>query len=75
MPDTSAEGAAAVCERLRAAVAAAQVTPSRRIVIRATVSLGLAVLRGQDGMRLLSDADRALYDAKRAGRNRLAIAA
>lgn len=75
MPDTTADGAAAVCERLRAAIAARRVAPAPRVAIRATVSLGLALLRGHDGDRLLSDADRALYDAKRAGRNRLAIAA
>jgi diguanylate cyclase len=75
MPDATAEGAAAVSERLRLAVAAARIDAGNGVTMRATVSLGLATLRGQDGDRLLSDADRALYAAKRAGRNRLTIAA
>lgn len=75
MPDATAEGAAAVCERLRVAIAARRIETGGDLTLRATVSLGLVLLRGQDGDRLLSDADRALYAAKRAGRNRLSIAA
>jgi diguanylate cyclase (GGDEF)-like protein len=75
MPETTREGAAAVCERLRAAVAARAVDAAPGVAIRATVSLGLVMLRGQDGERALADADQALYRAKRGGRNRLAIAA
>ena len=75
MPETTRDGAAAMCERLRAAVAARIVQAGTSAPIRATVSLGMVMLRGQDGDRALADADHALYEAKRSGRNRLAIAA
>ena len=75
MPGATAAGAAAVCERLRREVAASRIKAGPVANLRATVSLGLASLRGQDDDRLLADADRALYEAKRSGRNRLAVAA
>ncbi len=79
LPGTNAKGAAVIAERLRAAVeglgiphAASPVAP------HVTVSLGVATLvpsRGSAPEALLAAADRALYQAKRAGRNRVAIAA
>jgi diguanylate cyclase (GGDEF)-like protein len=75
MPGATPDGAAAVCERLRRAVAASRIEADSGVSLRATVSLGLASLHGQDDDRLLGDADRALYEAKRSGRNRLAVAA
>jgi diguanylate cyclase (GGDEF)-like protein len=68
LPETTAEGAAAVAERLREAVAGAPwpLTP-------VTISVGVAGV--EEGHReaefLVAAADRALYAAKEAGRNRV----
>lgn len=69
LPDTRLPQAAAVGERLRAAVA----EPVSEV--RTTISVGVAELQpGQDADRLLRAADQALYRAKRQGRNRVAVA-
>lgn len=68
--------AAAVCERLRAAIAAQPVLAAGAPAFRITASFGLAeVTAGTSGDAVLNAADRALYAAKHAGRNRLKIAA
>ncbi len=73
MPGTSASEATAAAERLRQAVAALDGEFSRPE--RLTVSIGIA-RSGQSGEpeALLSTADAALYEAKRAGRNRIHLA-
>jgi two-component system cell cycle response regulator len=64
--------AAEAAERIRAAVAAAPLGAEER-ALAVTVSLGCAELAaGEDGPALLARADARLYDAKRAGRNRVA---
>lgn len=65
---TEEDGACIVAERVREAVESA--TWTRRAV---TVSVGVATLRrpAADDVALLAAADRALYDAKRGGRNRV----
>jgi diguanylate cyclase (GGDEF)-like protein len=70
LPDTDAEGAHAVAERARAAVAAV-VVPGRGL----TASAGVASHAGQLAMleRMLAHADRALYAAKAAGRDRTVV--
>lgn len=61
-----------IAERLRAAVAAVAV-PGPDQPIRVTVSIGVAELKPDDDLdTLLVRADRALYEAKGAGRNRVA---
>lgn len=67
LPGADAESARAVAERARAAVAALHV-PGRAL----TCSAGVAVHAGPLGAleRLLAQADRALYRAKAAGRDR-----
>ncbi|MDY7115583.1 diguanylate cyclase [Halomonas sp. SSL-5] len=69
--DSRPEEAWSVLERLRQAVAAIELE-SEAEVVRFTVSLGLAVLVGEGSLESgLAQADRALYRAKRSGRNRI----
>ncbi len=73
-PDTSRHQALQVCERLRRAVAAAELLRGHS-ELRVTVSGGVASL-GPDGLdAALAVADAALYRAKSAGRDQLALAA
>ncbi len=76
MPDTDMAAAAAVAERLRAAIAAEPVATGSAL-LPITISIGVTVLHSEDedGMALLSRADEALYAAKRAGRNRVVTVA
>jgi diguanylate cyclase (GGDEF)-like protein len=71
LPGTRREGALAVAERVRAATEAAAfpgLPPSRRV----TVSVGVATYaRGEDVQAVLARADKALYQAKAAGRNQV----
>jgi diguanylate cyclase (GGDEF)-like protein/PAS domain S-box-containing protein len=79
LPETGAERALRVAERLRQAVAAAAVRVEERSNVRFTVSIGVATLTDADGCvdTLLQRADQALYEAKESGRNavRAAVAA
>ncbi|OHV72100.1 PleD family two-component system response regulator [Ensifer sp. LCM 4579] len=78
MPDTTAEMAAVVAERLRLMVASRGFEIARAdTVLSVTASLGLASLRpeGDTPEALLKRADVALYDAKNNGRNRVVAAA
>ncbi|MGH9803919.1 MAG: diguanylate cyclase [Candidatus Acidiferrales bacterium] len=74
LPETDSEGALRVAERLRAAIAQVRLeeTPATPV----TVSIGAAVFpqHGGDEAEILSAADRALYRAKRAGRDRVELA-
>jgi len=70
LPDINREGALEAAERLRAAIGALRVPGENRNV---TASLGVAVLPDDagDGAQLQRRADRALYAAKKSGRNRV----
>lgn len=75
LPETDRPGAEIVAERLRQRVAA-QVLTNRRdpsIQLRITASFGFTVFAEQDTsyQDILERADRALYQAKQAGRNRV----
>ncbi len=73
LPETDAPRAAEVAERLRAAVESSPVMLASGIQIRITASIGMATsLAGvPDLAKLLRNADHALYEAKRNGRNRV----
>ena len=74
LPGQDAASARLVGERLRQAVESA-VVDWQGEPLRFTVSIGLAVLRdGDDPEKLLARADKALYRAKREGRNRVCVA-
>jgi diguanylate cyclase (GGDEF)-like protein len=82
MPDTGAQAAEATMERVRAAVAGARVATPEGGTAGCTASIGIASLApGDAGLaaaaafeRLVVAADGAMYAAKRAGKDRVAVA-
>ncbi|MBK7369616.1 MAG: GGDEF domain-containing protein [Candidatus Eisenbacteria bacterium] len=77
LPDTDADGAERVAERLRTTVASTRVSMGRRD-LHVTSSIGAATLHGghratEEALaHLIGEADQALYVAKHRGRNRVA---
>lgn len=76
LPETSAADAAIVAEKLRAAVENASFKEERKI-LRVTASFGISSLapaqdEPYDKKALIKEADIALYDAKKRGRNQVA---
>ena len=73
LPETSLRSAAATAERMRRDVAAARLAAPRGDAIALRVSIGVAALQPgrQTVEALLAEADRLLYQAKSAGRNRV----
>ena len=71
MPNTDGDGAMAVAERLRAAIAGASVPVDGAPPITVAASLGVATRQPRESLTaLLERADAALYAAKGSGRNR-----
>lgn len=76
LPDTDADGAEALAERLRVAVAAHSIPTPSGAVLTVTFSAGVVEwCSGLDEDSLLGRADAALYAAKAAGRDRVVRAA
>lgn len=69
LPDTPAQGALEVAERIRIAVTHLQITPPSPL-LTFTISLGISQCRDDQKVEdILKRADAALYQAKAAGRN------
>jgi diguanylate cyclase (GGDEF)-like protein len=76
LPHTDLGGAHAIAERIRAAIEELRVSRTDGDgVLRITASLGVASSTAGDKDALIADADAALYDAKRRGKNRTVSAA
>jgi diguanylate cyclase (GGDEF)-like protein len=75
MPGSIVESAAMVAERIRERIEAYRSEEPVLEILRITVSIGLAVSSpGMTAHDLIESADRALYLAKRAGKNRVTVA-
>jgi len=75
LPETEAEEALNAAERLREAIAKTEVAMSAGLPIRFTVSIGAITLHDKDTNidMLLNQADKALYEAKETGRNKVCV--
>jgi diguanylate cyclase (GGDEF)-like protein len=75
LPDTDAEGALVVAERVRRQIESAVTPVGSGQPLRVTISLGCATSGGKapfiGAADVLEAADKALYAAKRGGRNRV----
>lgn len=73
LPETTEQEAIRVAERLRQAIANAKIPLGHGLPLSITVSIGITSLMSKDDNIdvLLSFADKALYEAKNAGRNRI----
>jgi diguanylate cyclase len=77
LPQTSLIGAAAVAEQIRGTVEQGRICrpDGNESIGQVTLSVGVAIGRPGDTLEaLLERADAAMYDAKRAGRNRVSVA-
>jgi diguanylate cyclase (GGDEF)-like protein len=75
LPDTQVQDAERVAEKLRHCVETLKLQRDGRPLAKITVSIGVAMLgmQGDTATAWLRRADRALYRAKEAGRNRVAV--
>ena len=71
MPGVTSRDALAAAERIRSRFTARRFTTDGDVRNSVTISLGLAQLRpGEDAASLMARADKALYEAKKKGKNR-----
>jgi diguanylate cyclase (GGDEF)-like protein/PAS domain S-box-containing protein len=76
LPESGLTKAQEVAERLCRAVATAEVSKEGKVPLRFTTSIGVATLAREDANIgvVLGRADKALYEAKNTGRNRVVVA-
>jgi two-component system, cell cycle response regulator len=75
LPNTAAQGAAELAERLRQVVAGEPCRLPGGGAVPVTISLGCAASVIDDAATLARSADAAMYEAKESGRNRVVVAA
>ncbi len=75
LPNTSAEGALAVANRVRTMASSAPVVTASGDVLHVTVSIGCATRADARDVDYIQRADEALYSAKRLGRDRVVSSA
>jgi len=75
LPNTAAQGAAELAERLRQVVADEPCQVPDGGAVSVTISLGCAASVIDDAATLVRSADAALYEAKESGRDRVVVAA
>ncbi|MDO9051275.1 MAG: CHASE domain-containing protein [Methylotenera sp.] len=75
LPETEAKEALEVAERLREAVASMEVAIPSGLPIHFTISIGVTTLHDKNVSidMLLNQADKALYEAKETGRNKVCV--
>jgi diguanylate cyclase (GGDEF)-like protein len=74
LPETSLEGGAVLAEKLRAVLEAERFDYRDNIILSLTITIGVAQFEeGRDLDDCLARADRALYQGKQAGRNRVVV--
>ncbi|MGH6880867.1 MAG: sensor domain-containing diguanylate cyclase [Hypericibacter sp.] len=75
LPDVDAENGVRVCEKLREAVASIELGELVPGASHVTISIGFSLYPDlcSDAADLMPSADRAMYSAKRAGRNQVAV--
>lgn len=71
MPGSGPENSAPVAERIRQRIEAFRTNESELADLRVTASIGMSVSHGASARELIANADQALYQAKREGKNRL----
>lgn len=76
LPETNAEGAMVVAERLRQNIESTQLPGPNGDALKVTVSIGVGVfpIHGGTATQLFERADQALYQSKQHGRNRCTLA-
>jgi two-component system cell cycle response regulator len=75
LPNTAAEGAAELAERLHQVVGETPCRLADGEAVQVTISVGCAASLMDDAGRLVRSADAAMYEAKESGRNRVVMAA
>ena len=77
LPQTKPHAAREVAERLRQSIEAARIPRTEGAPLQVTMSLGISTLKEETRScnidALISQADKALYEAKRSGRNRVCV--
>jgi len=76
LPNTHLDNAMQIAEKTRAAIKSIDfIVDSKRPVLQASIGVASTLpAHGDDPETLLTSADRALYEAKDAGRNRISVA-